>query len=169
MLIKIRKGLLFFSLAKPRSLSTAAEERVLLFSRKGAKTQRNLNALCLLLLGSCLPVGRQASFLSACRRPLRLRDFARLSSPPRRILSQRRGAAKKSNRSFAPACLPPSRYFVQSFFLLFARKVAKPQRKVTRHLLLCSWYIIPSTSFPFLGTLPAARQVLGTSYNPASF
>ena len=78
-MIKIRKGLLFFFLAKTRILSAAAEERVLLFSRKEGESRRS-RPLC---------------------------DFAtlRLCVNKKKNVSQRREDAKKYNRSLALACL----------------------------------------------------------------
>ncbi len=111
-------------------------------SRKEKETPRNLTAL--LFLPACRHAGTwyfvQSFFLLFSRKegePRRSRplcDLAplRLCVNKKKNVSQRKGDAKKSNRSF-DSCLPAARlagtlYFVQSFFLLFLRKEGEPRR-----------------------------------------
>ena len=99
-----------------------AELRGFFFSRKEKETPRNLTAL--LFLPACRHAGTwyfvQSFFLLFSRKegePRRSRplcDLAplRLCVNKKKNVSQRKGDAKKSNRSFVLACLPPCRYLV---------------------------------------------------------
>jgi hypothetical protein len=97
-------------------------------SRKEEETQRNLTGLLVL---ACLPLGRYLvfrtillySFFAQRRRVPKIKtlcDLAplRLCVNKKKNVSQRRGDAKKSNRSLSLACLPLGRYLVLRKILL---------------------------------------------------